>query len=70
MMFKLKKVHIGLALGVGALLAVNLASCVSIPKGARAVSTFEKDAVLASSMKQAEGLGYETGKLVWTKQGE
>src|SRR4051812_41846481 len=46
MMFKLQKVHIGLALGVGALLAINLASCVSIPKGARAVSPFEKDRYL------------------------
>ena len=46
MMFKLQKVHIGLALGVGALLAANLVSRVSIPKGARAVSPFKKDRYL------------------------
>ena len=46
MIFKLQKIHIGLALGVGALFAASLASCVSIPKGARAVSPFEKERYL------------------------
>lgn len=45
-MFKLKKLHIGLAIGIGTLLAANLVSCVSIPKGAHAVSPFKIDRYL------------------------
>lgn len=46
MMFKLQKWHIGLAAGIGAVIAFNMASCVSIPKGARAVRPFQKDRYL------------------------
>jgi len=46
-MFKLQKWHLGLAMGVGAAaIAMNFVSCVSIPKGARAVSPFQKDQYL------------------------
>ena len=45
-MFKPQKYQIALALGIGAILAANLVSCVSIPKGARAVTPFEKDRYL------------------------
>ena len=46
MMFKPQKYQIALALGIGAILVANLVSCVSIPKGARAVQPFEKDRYL------------------------
>lgn len=46
-MFKLQKWHTGLAMVIGAaVLATNFVSCVSIPKGARAVSPFQKDQYL------------------------
>ncbi len=46
-MVELRKWHIGLALGIGAAaVAINFVSCVSIPKGARAVSPFHKDRYL------------------------
>jgi apolipoprotein D and lipocalin family protein len=46
-MFKLQKWHLGLAMGVGAAaIAMNFVSCVSIPKGAIAVSPFQKDRYL------------------------
>jgi len=44
MMLKPQKWQVGVALGIGAAaIAINLASCVSIPKGATAVSPFQKD---------------------------
>ena len=46
MILKPQKYQIALALGIGAVIAASLASCVSIPKGARAVSPFEKDRYL------------------------
>ena len=46
-MIKVQKWHLGLAIGIGAAaIAVNLVSCVSIPKGARAISPFRKDRYL------------------------
>ncbi|RZK69475.1 MAG: lipocalin [Pedobacter sp.] len=46
-MFKLQKWQVGLVLGLGsAAIAVNVASCVSIPKGAQAVTPFNKDRYL------------------------
>ncbi len=46
-MFKLEKWHLGLVMGIGAAaIAMNFVSCVSIPKGARAVSPFQKDRYL------------------------
>jgi len=47
MRLTLKKWQLGLAMGIGAAaIAVNFASCVTIPKGARAVSPFMKDRYL------------------------
>jgi len=47
MIFKLQKWQLGLAIGIGAAaVAVNFAACVSIPKGAVAVSPFRTDRYL------------------------
>lgn len=45
-MIKAQKIQLALALGIGAVLVASLASCVSIPKGATAVSPFKKDRYL------------------------
>jgi len=46
-MFKLQKWQVSLVLGLGAAsIAINLVSCVSIPKGAKAVTPFQKDRYL------------------------
>ncbi len=46
MILKPRKYQIALVLGIGAVVIASLASCVSIPKGARAVSPFNKDRYL------------------------
>jgi apolipoprotein D and lipocalin family protein len=46
MTIKIQKTHIAIALCIGTILAANLVSCVSIPKGASAVSPFQKDRYL------------------------
>ncbi|WP_316928917.1 lipocalin family protein [Mucilaginibacter paludis] len=47
MMIRLNKMQIGVAMGIGAAaIAMNFLSCVTIPKGAKAVSPFRKDSYL------------------------